>query len=216
MENILDFTNWFEFIPQDAFNSQTNLVLQPFQAAQWKAIKADYVVFGKFTTAKNTNRFNIELRLFDVKSQNQLIGKLYANVTAKTADIALRRFGDVLVGALTGTPGPFMSQIVFVGKKQVNSNGQIYIADFDGGNMKQITNNNAVNLSPTWTKEGTKITYTSFKSGRPEIYTYNLITKQEKKKLVKCKIALVLHGHPMEIQLHFPQVPKMEPPIFLA
>ena len=181
MNSILGFTNWFEFIPQDSFPKVANIALQPFQAAQWKPFKAEYVILGKFTPATVSNKFNLEFRLFDVKSQNQIVGKLYTNLNLKTSDIALRRFGDVIVGALTGTPGPFMSQIVFVGKKQLNANGQIYIADFDGGNIKQITNNSAVNLSPTWTKDGNKVTYTSFKSGRPEIYNYDLITKQETK-----------------------------------
>ena len=181
MNNILAFTNWFDFIPQDAFLSPANVANLPFQASQWKTLKAEYVLFGKFTASKSSGRFNLELRLFDVKSQNQIIGKLYTNLNLKSSDIALRRFGDVTIGALTGTTGPFMSQIVFVGKKQVNANGQIYIADFDGGNIKQITFNNAVNLSPTWSRDGSKITYTSFKSGKPEIYNYNLITKQETK-----------------------------------
>jgi TolB protein len=179
MNNILAFTNWFDFIPQDAFLTSASVALQPFQASQWKILKAEYVLFGKFTESKNLGRFNIEFRLFDVKSQNQIVGKLYTNLNYKSSDIAIRRFGDILVGALTGTPGPFMSQIVFIGKKNINGNGQVYIADFDGGNLKQITNNNAVNLSPTWTKDGSKITYTSFKSGKPAIYNYNLITKNE-------------------------------------
>ena len=38
-----------------------------------------------------------------------------------------------------------MSQIVFVGIKQSDTNGQIYISDFDGGNLKQITNNKLAN-----------------------------------------------------------------------
>lgn len=181
MNNILAFTNWFDFISQDTFLAPGNVALLPFQASQWKILKVEYVLFGKFTVAKNSGRFNLELRLYDVKSQNQIIGKMYTNLNLKSSDIALKRFGDIIIGALTGTTGPFMSQIVFVGKKQVNGNGQIYIADFDGGNIKQITNNNAVNLSPTWTKDGSKITYTSFKSGKPEIYNYNLITKQETK-----------------------------------
>jgi TolB protein len=181
MNNLLAFTNWFDFIPIDAFLTLQNVALSPFQASQWKTLKAEYVLFGKITPAKNSGRFNIELRLYDVNSQNQIVGKLYTNLNMNSADIALRRFGDLTIGALTGTAGPFMSQIVFVGKKQINGNGQIYTADFDGGNLKQITFNNAVNLSPTWSKDGSKITYTSFKSGKPEIYNYNLITKQETK-----------------------------------
>jgi TolB protein len=179
MNNILAFTNWFEFISQEIQQYNSKQSLLPFQATTWKSLKTEYVLIGNFTTSSSQNRFNLELRLFDVKTQNLIIGKNYLNLNFKSVDVALKRFGDLLIEALTGTPGPFMSQIVFVGIKQSDTNGQIYISDFDGGNLKQITNNNSVNLSPTWTKDGTKITYTSFKSGKPEIYSYNLNTKQE-------------------------------------
>lgn len=181
MNSILGFTNWFEFIPIETFPKIANIALQSFDAAKWKTIKAEYVIIGKFTPASNPNKFNIEFRLFDVTTQNQVVGKLYTNLTLKTADIALKRFADILVAALTGVQGPFMSQIVFVGKKYSSGYGQIFIADFDGGNLKQITNNGAVNLSPTWSRDGNKVTYTSYKSGKPEIYNYDLITKQESK-----------------------------------
>lgn len=193
MNEILLFTNWFDFVPQEAFqnfnNNSSNILTD---ISQWKKLNTEYVLSGKFTSTKNKDNFNLELRLYDIKSNNQIVGKLYSNLNIKSTDIALKRFGDIIILALTGTSGPFMSKIAFVGKKCLNKKneyecnnlekyGQIYISDFDGGNLKQITNNNAVNLSPTWSKDGLKITYTSYKSGTPEIYNYNLITKQETK-----------------------------------
>ena len=100
-------------------------------------------------------------------------------------------------------------------EKQTSGYGQIFIADFDGGNLKQITNNGAVNLSPTWAKDGSKITYTSYKSGKPEIYNFDLVTKKRVNWLVIFKIVLVLLGHLTEILLHFLQVLQMVQPIFL-
>ncbi len=109
-----------------------------------------------------------------------LVGKIYTNLNMKLADIALRRFGDVLIESLTGVAGPFMSQIAFVGKNG-NNNSQIFIADFDGNNAKVITKNNSINISPAWAHDGSKLTYTSFVSGNPEIYQYNLLTGVTKK-----------------------------------
>ncbi|MES2614879.1 MAG: DPP IV N-terminal domain-containing protein [Bdellovibrionota bacterium] len=175
--DILDFTNWFEFVPQNAFISKKNPVLEPFQAQDWAIIKTEFVIFGKITRAKNAKNFNLELRLYNVKLQNMLVGKMYANLNLNLADIALRRFGDVLVESLTGTPGPFMSKIAFVGKRNAK-NSQIYTADFDGNNAVPITKNNSVNISPAWSPDGTKLTYTSFVTGAPEIYQYNTLTKR--------------------------------------
>ena len=115
--DILAFTNWFDFIPQNAFLSAKNFALEPFQAQDWSIIKSEFVVFGKVTKAKSDKKFNLELRLYNVKLQNMLVGKIYNNLDLKLADIALRRFGDVLINSLTGIPGPFMSKIAFVGKR---------------------------------------------------------------------------------------------------
>lgn len=174
--DILAFTNWFDFIPQSAFLSNKNFALVPFQAQDWSIIKTEFVVLGKVTKAQNDKKFNLELRLYNVKLQNLLVGKIYTNLNLKLADVALRRFGDVIIESLTGIPGPFMSKIAFVGKK-VGNNSQIYIADFDGNNAVSIAKNNSINISPAWSPDGTKLTYTSFKSGVPEIYQYNLLTK---------------------------------------
>lgn len=177
--SILDFTTWFEFISDDKMKPIEKAALEPFDAAAWTAIDAEYVVYGKATGIKNKNLFNLELKLYNVKNRSMAIGKVYHNLTSRLVDVALRRFGDVLINNLTGVPGPFMSHIAFVGKKDLNSkSSQIFVSDFDGSNIVQITHNNSVNISPAWAPDGTKLTYTSFETGRPEIYQYNLITKK--------------------------------------
>jgi TolB protein len=183
LHDILNFTNWFEFVSPELISDLRIDQNEIFKTDHWQHIKAEYVIFGKIIEyqKKSPSLFHLELRLFDVKLQQQIIGKSYQNMNLKTADLALRRFADLTLEALTGSLGPFLSQIVFVGKKKKNEPSQIYIADFDGRNFRQITNNKAVHLSPTWTPDGTKITYTSFQSGRPEIYSYHLITKKETK-----------------------------------
>ena len=172
---ILNFTNWFDFVPPSSFVTKKNPVLEPFQSMDWSVLKTEFVVFGKFTKATEQGKFNLELRLYNVKLQNMVMGKIYTNISLRVTDLVLRRYGDALVEALTGTPGPFLSNIAFVGKNNRNISN-IYIADFDGKNAHSITKNETINISPAWSPDGTKLTYTSYASGVPEIYQYNLVT----------------------------------------
>jgi TolB protein len=172
---LLDFTNWFDFVPESSYLSNKNPALDTFKAQNWSVLKTEFVVFGKLTPIVDSKNFNLELRLYNVKAQNLLLGKVYSNLNSKMADIALRRYGDLLLESLTGIQGPFMSKIAFVGKTNSRSS-KIFIADFDGKNVFAISKNDSINISPAWSPDGTKLTYTTFKTGTPEIVEYNLIT----------------------------------------
>jgi TolB protein len=159
LENILDFTNWFDFVQNNT--------------------SAEYAVIGKVTNSNREDNFDLDLQFENIKSKKVLIQNTYKNLNANSADIALRKFGDYLIQSLTGTPGPFMSRIAFVGRdKEHNKQSDIYIADFDGGHAIQITNNKSINTSPSWSPDGNKVTYTSFVSGYSDIYQYDLNTKK--------------------------------------
>jgi TolB protein len=183
-QSLLDFTNWFDVIPPQAYVS-ANAALSPFKASEWSLIKADYVLFARIVPVYKKgleDGFHLELRLYDVQTQNMLVGKVYSNINKSMVDMTLRRFGDVMIQALTGSYGPFMSQIVFVGRSDLNAKfSQIYVADFDGKNARPIGKNKALNMSPSWSPSGTKITYTSFINNKPEIYQYNLLTNKTTK-----------------------------------
>lgn len=159
MRNILDFTNWFEFSADD--NSP------------------EYLLKGKISDVNRRGKFDLELQFQNLKSKNMLMQRSYKDLDDSSYDLALRKFGDELIQVLTGTPGPFMSRIAFVGRNKENSDqSQIYIADFDGSHAIEITDSKTINTSPSWSPDGNKITYTSYGTGYAEIYQYDLRTEK--------------------------------------
>lgn len=46
----------------------------------------------------------------------------------------------------------------------------LYVRDLNGGSMTRLTNDNAVEASPTWSPDSSSICYVSDKSGRPALY----------------------------------------------
>ena len=65
---------------------------------------------------------------------------------------------DVQVGA----------QIAFTSFR--DGNGEIYVMDADGGNLRNLTRNPALDYAPAWSPDGGSIAFTSNRDGNFEIY----------------------------------------------
>ena len=66
------------------------------------------------------------------------------------------------------------SKIVFVSR--VGENKEIFISDFEGKNISQITHHKSISLSPSLSQDGHWLTYTSYVNGKPDIFVQNMKT----------------------------------------
>ncbi len=75
-------------------------------------------------------------------------------------------------GGTTITPAwsPDGSKIAFATSRD-GSNTEIYVADWNGKNLRRLTVSKAVNVSPTWNpRTGHQLAFTSDRGGSPQIY----------------------------------------------
>jgi TolB protein len=75
-------------------------------------------------------------------------------------------------GGTTTTPAwsPDGSKIAFATSRD-GSDTEIYVADWNGKNMRRLTVNKAVDISPVWNpRTGREIAFTSDRNGSPQIY----------------------------------------------
>ncbi len=117
----------------------------------------------------------------DISRGELIVGKRYRKIYSSEVPKVMRRFADLVLEAYTGKPGIFFSKIVFVGREQKKSDKQIFISDFDGTNLEQITREKSPHLSPVWSPDGKFITYTSYEEGNPDLYIYELSSKKKRK-----------------------------------
>ena len=66
--------------------------------------------------------------------------------------------------------------VLLAGRRQVafarsfDGNVEIFTADMDGGNLRRLTNSNAIDTNPAWSPKGGEIAFTSSRAGNPHIY----------------------------------------------
>lgn len=106
------------------------------------------------------------LRVIDAKSRRQLMGKRYL-VDLQRHDREVHHLADEIVRALTGDVGIAQTRILF--SRQVGEARELFLVDYDGRNVRQITRNGSFNLLPRWSPDGASICYTSYWQGRQRL-----------------------------------------------
>ncbi len=179
----LDFSTFFNVLGDPSTylenSRKSGISLGTFDFKDWSLIGAELLIKGGYY--QTGDQFILELRLFDIFSRKMIIGKRYRGCLQDQRLMA-HKFDNEVVKAITGLPGEFSSKIAFVGKKQDRHgvSQEIYIMDYDGAGLKQVTHNKAINLSPSWAPNMTKLAFTSYKNGNPDLYVIDFNRGRER------------------------------------
>ena len=134
----------------------------------WAKLRAAYLIGGEVTYEEPN--YTIKLYVYDVATQAPVFAKAF-----KGNKTSLRRLAhiaaDQIIQTLTGRRGIADTKIAFAN----NSTGhkEIYVVDYDGQNMKKLTNDKSISLLPRWSKDG-RIYYTTYRYKNPDIFAIDL------------------------------------------
>jgi TolB protein len=170
----LDFSDQFEI--RDAGEGVNPR--EPVNTRLWKERGADWIVQGDL--APRGGGYSLRVRLHDV-----FYGSLKGDETfvlPPTGDpnfrMAVHAVSDEIFRWATGQPGMAATRIAFV--LQGRGSKEIYVVDYDGENVQRLTNDGSIALSPTWSPDGSRIAYTSYRNGTPRLYERNLQTGRDR------------------------------------
>ncbi len=144
--------------------------------SDWTLIGADFLLRGD-VIVKGGN-VDVISRLYDVTRGRMLFNKQYTGKNDGLPAMARSIAADILF-ELTGDKGDFNTRIAFVMKK--NSKQDIYTMNYDASDLSNLTVHQNIIAAPRWSPDGQYLAFTSYKSGRPEVYLHSIKTGKEKK-----------------------------------
>ncbi|WP_293267865.1 Tol-Pal system beta propeller repeat protein TolB [Neptunomonas sp.] len=148
----------------------------------WRVSGSDYLVVGRIIPAAN-NQVTATVELYDVLKEQRVWSETVNGNAGNLRDVA-HYIADQIFQQLTGIRGAFSTRVVYVTAEMLGENKYRYrlqMADSDGARPRTILESKEPILSPTWSKDGSKLAYVSFESTRPSIYVQHLATGQRQR-----------------------------------
>ena len=161
----LTFMDLFKFLSSTAFiedSATAGITPGTFKFKDWSGIGAEFLIkstLNSSNTSENGQVLSFEAHVYDTFGAKQILAKRY---TANTKDVKnlAHTFANDMIQALTGLPGIFQTKIAMTcdmsGKKE------IYVMNFDGSDVKQVTKHRSIAFAPAWSPDGTRIAYSLF------------------------------------------------------
>jgi TolB protein len=190
MQYDLDFSDFFKVLPNSVelvSQHQKDLQVRAIDYGAWQRLDSDVLVKGEF--AITGNRGQIRLYAYDVFDELSLAALEYTvdfdSPERRQRELrrAVHNFVDTLVQKYDPAkmPGCAHTYIAVENEQAAADRGgnkknirEIFIMDYDGRNIRQITRDRDLALSPAWSPDGRKLVYTSYRQSNPDLYIYDL------------------------------------------
>jgi TolB protein len=165
----LGISGLFELLDRKSFLADAAEGVAPsdIKFARWQDVGAEGLV--KLVVLEG-DPVAVEFHLYNAVTAREELKKRYT-APAQDARSLAHKFADEVFTFYTREPGAFQTRLAFV--RKINEQKQIFVADWDGRNVRALTSN-SLNLLPAWSPDGARLAFTSYRSGSPNLEVLNL------------------------------------------
>ncbi len=125
-----------------------------------QGLEAQAVVGGRL--AVNGGQIRLTGEVHDLPARRPILVKEYRGALRDWRGL-VHRFADDIVLQFTGEPGVSQTPIAFVA--QSGPTKELCLMDSDGANLRALTNDRSIALSPAWSPDGSLLLFTSYRGG---------------------------------------------------
>ncbi len=176
----LERTGLFRIVPESSHIGKITNFDSPVQFSDWKAINVDVLLTGAVAHGEDGNLV-VKIRLHDVFAESSLgQGVLYRGTESNWRRLA-HKISDVVYSRITGEGGYFDTRIAFISEfgAKTDRTKRLTIMDYDGANVRFLTDGTSLVLAPRFSPEGDELIYTSYRTGKPSVFRLNLRNGRE-------------------------------------
>ena len=162
-------------------NGSIALAIAPFNgpdgAAVAKIVQNDLALSGFFNiTDASRAAMTVNGASTGSSLQGKVVGRGGDNVLLHSYEGGAKEkghaFANDIIETLTGVKGMAGSKIAFISAR--SGKKELYTADYDGANVRQMTRDNTICGAPALSPDGRLVAYTSYLHGYADIYTIDL------------------------------------------
>jgi TolB protein len=143
---------------------------------RWGDVGAEGLVKARIGRSDD-GQANAEYALFDVRAGRELV----TGGESGGARALGHRIADAVLRAYTREPGVFSTQIAAV--RKTKEGRELVLFDVDGKRAQVLLSEKLLILMPAWRPDGKELLVTSYRNGRPELWTYRLADRAFRKLL---------------------------------
>lgn len=170
-----DFSNTglFALIPASAFIQKPETLSSGLHYSEWRLIKADKILTLK-VVERSFDKLRIEARLYDSIQEKMIEGRSFSADLKNWRRIA-HKIADMTYQKVTGDPGYFDTQIVYVSysQKGIKRQERIAIMDYDGANHFYLTDGKNLVMTPRFSPNRRYVTYLDYQNKKPRVFLYD-------------------------------------------
>jgi TolB protein len=159
---------------------QINLTVMPLGggegATATKVVQNDLALSGYFKLGGAASSYTVKGAASAGSLQGQVVDHSGGTVLSKSYSGNVRgsahQFANDIIETLTGQKGIAGTKIAFIATR--SGKKEVYVADCDGSNVRQLTHDNTISVHPSLSPNGDRIAYTGYQSGYADVYLIDL------------------------------------------
>ena len=160
-----------------AFLEEVNSVDRSPNFNSWRVVNAEALFTAELIY--ENERYKINYKLWDTFTEKSLEANYLVFSKNKWRNVA-HMIADTIYTRLTDEKGYFDTQIAFIAESGPKTERikRLAIMDQDGQNPVLLTSGKDLVLTPRFSPNGKELVYLSYRNGQPQVYIYDIQSKQ--------------------------------------